>query len=444
MVRDINADAFRCATPAERALPSEEPARATARVTALQVQCCIAGAGPAGLTLGLLLARAGVEVAVLEKHSDFLRDFRGDTIHPSTLEVMHELGLLDAFLQRPHQRVTRLAGRLGDSTIAIADFSHLPTRCKFLAFMPQWDFLSFLAERASRYPHFRLLLQAKVSQLAFDGERVAGVRADTPEGPLEVRAPLTVACDGRESVVRAQAGLEVEEIGAPMDVLWLRFHKHSGDPQETFGYVREERILALIDRGEFWQCAFVIPKGALEKIEARGLDDFRAQIARTAPFLGDRVGDLRSWDEVKLLTVRVNRLRRWYREGLLCVGDAAHAMSPIGGVGVNLAIQDAVAAANLLARKLREGCVSATDLRAVQRRRAFAAAATQAIQVFVQRHVIGRVLADGRSPFLGAVVWLARRLPLLQRIPGYLVGLGLRPEHVAAPTAPAGGAHGAR
>jgi 2-polyprenyl-6-methoxyphenol hydroxylase-like FAD-dependent oxidoreductase len=396
----------------------------------VRAACCVVGGGPAGMMTALLFARAGVPTVLLEKHADFLRDFRGDTIHPSTLAVFEELGVLDSFLERPHQEVTTLAGNLGDTLITVADFTHLPTRCKFLAFMPQWDFLNFLAEEAKRYPQFDLRMQARAEDLILQNGRVAGVRAQTPQGPLEVYADLTIAADGRESVVRQRAGLDVVELGAPMDVLWLRLTKHPDDPHETFGYIRDGRIMALIDRGAYWQCAYVIPKGSLPERKTRGLDEFRQQIAAIVPFLADRVSELETWDDVKLLTVRVNRLRQWYREGLLCIGDAAHAMSPIGGVGINLAIQDAVAAANLLAPKLLAGQIFARDLRAVQRRREPAARMTQGLQLFIQRRIIGRVLSKGRAPFLHRLPALLRFLPFLPRIPGRLVGLGFRPEHV--------------
>ena len=392
--------------------------------------CCIVGGGPAGMMAALLFARAGVSTVLLEKHGDFLRDFRGDTIHPSTLDVMDELGVLDSFLKRPHQEVTTLAGNLGDTLVTVADFTHLPTRCKFVAFMPQWDFLNFLAEEAKRYPAFDLRMQARAEELIWEDGRVAGVRAQTPEGTLDVRADLTIAADGRESQLRGRAGLDVVELGAPMDVLWLRLSKRPEDPHETFGYIRDGRIMALIDRGVYWQCAYVIPKGTLAELHERGLDEFHAQIAAIVPFLADRVDELKGWDDVKLLTVRVNRLRRWYRPGFLCIGDAAHAMSPIGGVGINLAIQDAVASANMLACKLLRGGVDEQDLAAVQRRRESAARLTQAIQLFIQRRIIGRVLTNGRAPFLHRLPALLRWLPFLPRIPGRLVGLGFRPEHV--------------
>ncbi len=399
-------------------------------MSALRVNCCIVGGGPAGMMVALLMARAGVRTMLLEKHGDFLRDFRGDTIHPSTLEVMGELGLLASFLERPHQQVTTLAGNLGDRQVTVADFTRLPTRCKFIAFMPQWDFLNFLAANARRYPTFDLRMRARAHDLLWDGDRVAGVRAETPEGPLEIRADLTIGADGRESVVRAKAGLEVVELGAPMDVLWLRLTKRADDPHETFGYIRDGRIMALIDRGEYWQCAYVIPKGTLDQLHERGLHAFRTHIGEVVPFLDDRTGELQTWDDAKLLTVRLNRLRQWYRPALLCIGDAAHAMSPIGGVGINLAIQDAIACANMLAPKLLDGTLTQGDLRALQRRRERAARLTQVIQLFIQRRVIGRVLADGKATMLGALPSIVRYLPFLPRIPGYLVGVGLQPEHV--------------
>ncbi len=396
-----------------------------------EADCCVVGGGPAGMMAGLLMARAGVSTILLEKHGDFLRDFRGDTIHPSTLEVMAELGLLESFLQRPHQEVTTLAGNLGDTLVTVADFTHLPTRCKFLAFMPQWDFLDFLAEEARHFPAFDVRMRTRADDLLWENGRVAGVSAQSPDGAVEIRARLVIAADGRESVLRQRAGLDPVELGAPMDVLWLRLTKRADDPHQTFGYIRDGRIMALIDRGVYWQCAYVIPKGSLSELQGAGLEVFRRNVSTIVPFLADRVGEIHSWDDVKLLTVRVNRLREWYRPGFLCIGDAAHAMSPIGGVGINLAIQDAVAAANMLAAKLVRGDVTVRDLRAVQRRREGAARLTQALQLFIQSKIIGNVLASGRAPVLQRLPALLRWLPFLPRIPARLVGIGFRPEHVA-------------
>jgi dipeptidase D len=392
--------------------------------------CCIAGGGPAGIMLGLLLARAGVEVLVLEKHADFLRDFRGDTIHPSTLEVMHELGLLDDLLKLPHQKAPWLNGHVGGLALTLADFTHLPTRCRFIAFMPQWDFLNFLAERGARYPTFRLLMRAEVTGLIEEGGSVVGLRAATPDGPLEVRADLVVGADGRHSAVRALAGLKVHELGAPMDVLWFRLSRQAGDPEETTGRFDSGQIFVTINRGAYWQCGFVIPKGSLEQLQDKGLQAFRDSIVRIAPFAADRVGELLDWDAVRLLTVQVDRLPSWYRTGLLCIGDAAHAMSPIGGVGINLAIQDAVAAANLLAEPLRSGRLASRHLELVQQRREWPTCATQRMQLFVQNRVIKRVLESAeRFPPPRSVRFLAR-FPVLRRIPARLIGIGFRPEHV--------------
>ena len=392
--------------------------------------CCIAGGGPAGMMLGLLLARAGVDVVVLEKHADFLRDFRGDTVHPSTLEVIYELGLLDEFLKLPHRRVERLGGIVGDTPVQIADFSHLPTHCKFVALMPQWDLLNFLAEHGHRYPTYHLHMRAEVIGLIEEGGRVVGVRATTPDGPLEVRSTLVVGADGRGSVVRERAGLTVEDIGAPMDVLWMRLSRRDGDGAEALGRIAPGRMFVMIDRGDYWQCAYVIRKGAADEIRARGLDAFRDAIVGVAPLLRDRVQELKTWDDVKLLTVKIDRLTRWHRPGLLCIGDAAHAMSPIGGVGINLAVQDAVAAANRLAAPLRAGTLSEDDLAAVQRRRAFPTRMTQRIQVFIQNNVLSRVLASTQALTPPWPVRLLGRCPMLQRIPARLMGLGVRPEHV--------------
>jgi 2-polyprenyl-6-methoxyphenol hydroxylase-like FAD-dependent oxidoreductase len=396
----------------------------------LQTRCCIAGGGPAGMMLGVLLARAGIDVIVLEKHGDFLRDFRGDTVHPSTLEVMHELGWLESFLQRPHQEVREISGQIGDERVTIADFSHLPTRCQFIALMPQWDFLDFLAERGRQYGPFRLRMDAEVVGLIEEDGRIAGVRATTPRGALDVRALLTVGADGRGSIVRERAGLIVDNFGVPIDVLWMRLSRHPDDPAQVLGNIRDGHVFVMLQRGDYWQCAFVIPKGGYEELRRDGIEKFRQTIATIVPFLADRVGELGDWDAIKLLTVKIDRLREWQRPGLLCIGDAAHAMSPIGGVGINLAIQDAVAAANILAEPLRRGQVTIDDLEAVQRRRAFPTRATQRLQRLMQDRVIGRTLRSGAPTLLPLVARLLRDHPVLRRLPARMVGLGFRPEHV--------------
>jgi 2-polyprenyl-6-methoxyphenol hydroxylase-like FAD-dependent oxidoreductase len=385
------------------------------------------------MMLGFLLARMGVDVVVLEKHADFLRDFRGDTIHPSTLEVMYELGIVDDFLRRPHQEVRQLKGQIGNQTIAVADFTHLPTHCKFLGLMPQWDFLDFIVEQARRYPSFNLKMQAEVTDLLEEGGRVVGVRARSPEGTLEVRADLTIGADGRHSVVRERAGLSVLNLGAPMDVLWMRVSRQATDPGQTFGRFDTGRILVFLNREDFWQVAYVIPKGKADELRQQGLPAFRQELVRLAPFLENRVEELRHWDDIKLLTVAVDRLRRWFRPGLLCIGDAAHAMSPIGGVGINLAIQDAVATANILGERLRLGTANEGDLEVVQQRRSFPTRATQRLQLIVQNNVIRRVLDTTRPLTPPWPIKLLGRWRFLQRIPARVVGLGFRPEHVKTP-----------
>jgi 2-polyprenyl-6-methoxyphenol hydroxylase-like FAD-dependent oxidoreductase len=399
----------------------------------ITTDCAIAGGGPAGMMLGLLLARAGIDVVVLEKHADFFRDFRGDTIHPSTLEVMYELGILDDFLKRPHQEVRELTGHIGDERIILADFSHLPTHCRFIALMPQWDFLDFLADQARRYPNFHLKLQARVTELIMEQGRILGLRAETPEGPLEVKADLVVGADGRHSDVRAQAGLKVEDFGAPMDVLWFRLSKRPGDSEQLLGRVQAGVVFVTLDRGDYWQCAYVIPKGGFKELRGRGLEAFRAAVVGLNSEFADRVQEIASWDDVKLLTVIVDRLKRWYRPGLICIGDAAHAMSPIGGVGINLAIQDAVAAANLLWEPLGNGRVPVVTLAELQARREWPTKMMQAVQLFIQKRVIRDVLTMTDRPRPPFAVTLFNRFPFLRRVPARLIGMGFRPEHVRSP-----------
>jgi 2-polyprenyl-6-methoxyphenol hydroxylase-like FAD-dependent oxidoreductase len=403
-------------------------------VEKLQTRCVIVGGGPAGVMAGYLLARAGTPVAVLEKHADFFRDFRGDTIHPSTLELMDELGLLDEFLKQPHQEARELRAVVNGQVVPVADFTRLPTHCKFIAFMPQWDFLNFLSAHAKRFPSFQLLMEHEVVGLIFENNRVAGVRAKTPRGEVEMHADLVIGADGRHSTTHARAGFEQLEFGVPIDVLWMRISKKTGDPEQTLGFFEHGKLLVLLDRGDYWQVGFVIPKGGFDEIKARGLPQLQNDIASFASFLRDRVTQLDDWSKIRLLTVQINRLRNWCREGLLCIGDSAHAMSPAGGVGINLAIQDAVATANLLAEKLRSGPVSVNDLRRVQARREWPTRLIQGMQVFIHRHVVTGH-ASGNRNSLPFVLRLLKWFPVLRQIPARFVGIGPRPEHFHSPTA---------
>lgn len=403
------------------------------KTEALKTTCCVVGGGPAGIMLGYLLARAGVQVTVLEKHGDFFRDFRGDTVHPSTLQVLHQLDILDDFLKLPHQKVTSVGALVGDSSLQLADFRHVPGHCKFTVLMPQWDFLNFLSERAKQFPTFDLRLQHKAVDLLRQGDQVVGVLTNDPEGqPVEIRADLVVGCDGREPMTRTAAKLELQEFGVPIDVLWFRISRRQGDPEQVLGTVNYGKALVLINRNDYFQAGLIICKGSFEEIQQRGLAAFRASILQLAPYFGDRVDELKDWEQTKLLTVRINRLRRWYAPGLLCIGDAAHAMSPAGGVGINLAIQDAVFAANVLSNPLQAGRVTLAALAAVQRRRELPTRVIQAMQVNAHRGFAHVFYNPGplKAPW---PLKVAVRIPGFQCVLGYAIGIGVRPEHVRSP-----------
>jgi 2-polyprenyl-6-methoxyphenol hydroxylase-like FAD-dependent oxidoreductase len=402
----------------------------------IRTRCCIVGGGPSGMMLGFLLARAGIDVVVLEKHADFLRDFRGDTIHPATLQVIHELGLLEDFLKRPHNEVRQVDAEFGNERVTVADFSHLPTQCKFIAFMPQWDFLNFVAERGKRYPGFHLTMETEGDDLIEENGRVVGVRAHNKTAAMEIRADLVVGTDGRHSTMRAKAGFEVMNLGAPMDVLWMRISRVPSDPGQTFGRIDAGRFLILLERGDYWQCAFVIRKGGFAEIQQHGIEAFRRELAALAPYLGERVNEITDWYKISLLSVAVDRLRTWFCPGLLCIGDSAHAMSPIGGVGINLAIQDAIATANILASRFNSGPVGIDALREVQTRREFPTRMIQGLQIFIQNRFISPLLASHERPPLPGFLKLMRRWPMLRRIPARVIGMGFRPEHVHTPEAP--------
>ena len=403
----------------------------------MKVRCCIVGGGPAGMMLGYLLGRAGIDVLVLEKHADFFRDFRGDTVHPSTLEVMDELGLIDGFLKLPHQRLQKMDGLFGGTPVRIADLSRLHTKYPFIAFMPQWDFLNYLREAGRRFASLEVMMSTEAVDLIRRGETIAGVRAKTPEGIIDIEADLTIACDGRHSTVREHAGLGVEEIGAPMDVLWFRAGRRPDETENVFARVEPGKMMITFDRGDYWQCAYVIAKGQFDAVKSRGLQALLDDVVRMAPILRSGIAEVKSFDDIKLLTVAINRLTRWTRPGLLCIGDAAHAMSPVGGVGVNLAVQDAVATANLLADKLDHGCPSENELDAVRRRREFPVKMTQRMQVVVQNNIISGALQPGDRPLkVPLIVRLITALPWLQGIPARLLALGVRPEHVHSKAAP--------
>ena len=383
------------------------------------------------MMLGYLLARAGVDVTVLEKHGDFLRDFRGDTVHPSTLEVMAELGLLEKFLMLPHTDIHQVRLQAGARSFAVGDFARLPTICKFIALIPQWDFLNLLSEEARKFPNFHLLMQTEARDLLIQRGRIAGLLAAGPNGNIDIRAGLTIAADGRHSRLRAKSGLKLKELGAPFDVLWLRLPVNKGDPVDLVGRLGRGQFFVMIYRGTYWQCAYGIRKGGFEKIKAEGLSAFRARLKSIAGFAADRIDEtVKDFDHVKLLTVSVNRLKRWARPGFLCIGDAAHAMSPVGGVGINLAIQDAVATANILGPILQQGVPKISNLHKVQARRQYPTRIIQTFQVLAQNAILGPALSETRAPSVPLIVRLLDAWPWLRQFPARFIGMGPRPEHI--------------
>jgi len=395
----------------------------------LATTCCIIGGGPAGIMLGFLLARRGIAVTVLEKHTDFLRDFRGDTIHPSTLELLYELDLLDKFLTVPHSQVTHLSGYIGDRSVTMADFSHLPTHAKFIALMPQWDFLNFLAAEASRFHNFTLRMGWEATGLIQKNGLTTGVQANTPNGPVEIPATLTVGCDGRHAISRVAGHLSLVDEGVPIDVLWLRIGRRTTDPENALGYVNYGRLIVLINRVDYFQVGYIVAKGAFAQIQQDGLAAFQQSIERVVPFLAGRTAEIDSWDKVKLLTVQVNRLQEWCSPGLLCIGDAAHAMSPVGGIGINIALQDAVATANLLTESLSSGSFTIHDLQSVQHYREKAVRNTQRVQVFAHR-LLNRVLHSS-GPFTPPLAFrMVTNMPGFRYLTARFIGMGLQPQHI--------------
>ena len=396
----------------------------------MKTDCAIAGGGPAGLMLGLLLARSGVSVTVLEKHPDFLRDFRGDTIHPSTLQIMHELGLLDGLLALPHTKAYRLHAEIGDQDITIADFSKIPAHCRFIAFMPQWEFLNYIAREAATYPNFKLIMSARVAELIERDGNITGLVATTLDETINISAKLVVGADGRNSVVRAKANMEIESFGSPSEIVWMKLSHLGDDPPYTMGHGGPRQGFVMINRGDYWQCGYVLRKQSFAEVKQKGLEAFRKAVVKVSPLPADRMDEIRTWDDVHLLSVRIDRLKKWWKPGLLCIGDAAHAMSPIGGFGVNLAIQDAVAAANILAGPLKDNSVSSRHLAAVEARRRFPTKATQKLQLMMRSDRRKREANDTRQDGPPAFMRHLARWPILAHLAGRLIGIGIRPEHV--------------
>ena len=402
--------------------------------TTLHTTCCIAGGGPAGMMVGFLLARAGIDVVVLEKHKDFFRDFRGDTIHPSTFELMHELGLLEEFLQLPHQEVTEIGAHFSNQFFRMADFSHLNVAKPALGFMPQWEFLNFLRQKAERYKRFHLLLEADAQKLVREDGKVVGVEAETAEGTKTIYAKLVIAADGRRSLLREEAQLKVINYGVPIDVLWFKLSRQSADSKSAFGFFNGGKLMVLLNRNEYWQCGYVIPKGDFDSIRQKDLASFRQELAVAVPFLKERTEELTDWEQIKLLNVAVDRLEKWYCEGLVCIGDAAHAMSPVGGVGINLALQDAVAAANILYPVLKENKNPGTEaLEQIQKRREPPTKSTQRLQLIIQNNFLSRRLNEDKNMPPPLMLRLFNRFKILRRIPARLIGIGMRAEHIQTP-----------